>query len=742
MNDNKVSPLKYFVLRTPIFPFNRLEELLRKDVLNDDILKKCFNEKIFREGVLYASPSFYNSLQKWLKGQSIPSKKKMMLRRKGLEYIIRMSSRCTTFGLFTGISTGIWGTENSITLNGNYHKDVRYDMAFCTKLASWIIEDVFLGNKLIYYPNSTIYEAFSEFRYIRQSSGKYVSKVKVNSIENNDFLKDVLDFCRYGRRMAELKEFMQEKSLEREFVNNYLFNLIDHKIIVSELEPNVSGPTYFEKIKQKVTLLSEEDSKQKSACITKLDQILNDLSSNSTKGKKIFIMDASQKVSKEFPEYATSKFFHIDLFNHAERCSLDSSLIHPLLNGLDCLIRLFPKRQSDYLMRFKEEFRSVFGNREIPLMKALDPESGIMADKDQNHQKYNTISDEFSEMLTKEPTHSVHLEETDLFLLKKIQTAYMEGKCTINIEKNEIPNTENSSTLPDTFNLVFSVLNSQDKLIHLKGLSGPSACHLLGRYARGNKDIDNLMQEITAHEKHNQDYIYAELIYCPEGPEANLCLRPKLREYEIPFLAASSVDEEYQIMLNDLSVSVVNGDIVLKSVKNNKLVKIFSSHSLDFEKIQLPVLRFLHELQSQSYYEGLRFDWGSLSVLFPFLPRVVSGNIVISPKSWMFKQEELSGFLKSHSKDALKKSIARWRYKHKIPCRILLEEYGQELYINLNSHTGIDLFLCLIKNKNNIFLKEFLVPDTQLVKGKNGMFTHEIIAPFIVRKKAVKKIQE
>ena len=55
---------------------------------------------------------------------------------------------------------------------------------------------------------------------------------------------------------------------------------------------------------------------------------------------------------------------------------------------------------------------------------------------------------------------------------------------------------------------------------------------------------------------------------------------------------------------------------------------------------------------------------------------------------------------------------------------------------------GIDLFLSLVKNKKNVSLKEFLVPDTQLVKGSEGLFVHEIIAPFIIKKASNKIIQE
>ena len=47
----------------------------------------------------------------------------------------------------------------------------------------------------------------------------------------------------------------------------------------------------------------------------------------------------------------------------------------------------------------------------------------------------------------------------------------------------------------------------------------------------------------------------------------NVIHRPQMREYEIPFLACSTLDPEHQIPVTDLCVSVRNNRVRLRSMR-------------------------------------------------------------------------------------------------------------------------------------------------------------------------------
>lgn len=745
MNTNTIHHFNEFIIRIPALPFERIETLLKEDHTEDEVLKEYFQLKPFLEGLSYASPSLYDSMKKWLEGRDLPAKKKLMLRRKGLEYLIRMSTRCTPFGLFAGVATGAWESNNQVVLDNQKQIHVRYDMGFCLHLASLAEKDKILKDKLVFYPNSSIYKAFSELRYIHETDSKDITKIKVNSIEKSEFLESFLDFCREGRRLTEIYEYQYNTMPDEDLPDRYINSLINHKIIVSELEPNVTGKPYFNRLKKTIEALSGIQDDQYRYLPPKLDGLLRELQTSLAGKNHLSVQEARNIAISELTGYSLNKVFHIDLFHITRQCTLDRQQFEPLKHGLETLIRLYPRRESAYLARFKKEFRYIFGNREVPLMQALDPESGIMTTKDRTLNSYFTVSDILTETVMREPEHSLRLSVTDLFLLKKVQEAYMLGQCRIDIGQEEIPGAVNLSFLPDTFNIVFTILEEKQansEKIYLKGLSGPSASHLLSRFAVHNDELERLLQKIIKHEKHDENSLCAELVYYPGGTGANLCIRPGLRDFEIPFLAMPSAGNSHKLTLNDLTVRIENDEIMLRSLKHNKPVKVFSSHSLDYTHAELPVFRFLHELQSQFHYDGLTFDWGPLTELFPCLPRVVAGNVILAPRSWRFRKEDLLHLSGNKPKTALKKAITRWRYKHKMPSRVFLDENGKEIFINLNSLNGINLFLFLTANKKNVCIKEFLQPDSRMVTGKDGNYLHEIIAPCRMHHETLKKVSE
>ena len=91
-----------FMFRTPLLSLKVLEEVLAQNDL-DKFLKTCFADKNIREALFLASPH----LCKLSEGHDYDEK----LGRSLLKYLIRMSSRCTPFGLFAGIGAGHFGDK-------------------------------------------------------------------------------------------------------------------------------------------------------------------------------------------------------------------------------------------------------------------------------------------------------------------------------------------------------------------------------------------------------------------------------------------------------------------------------------------------------------------------------------------------------------------------------------------------------------------------------------------------------
>ncbi len=101
--------------------------------------------------------------------------------------------------------------------------------------------------------------------------------------------------------------------------------------------------------------------------------------------------------------------------------------------------------------------------------------------------------------------------------------------------------------------------------IFIGSIGGSSAANLLCRFCHVDAEIYSFVKEITDKEKElSKDIIFAEIIHLPESRIGNILLRPVLRDYEIPYLAKSYLNNEYQIKTDDLFVSIKSNRIILR----------------------------------------------------------------------------------------------------------------------------------------------------------------------------------
>ncbi len=86
----------------------------------------------------------------------------------------------------------------------------------------------------------------------------------------------------------------------------------------------------------------------------------------------------------------------------------------------------------------------------------------------------------------------------------------------------------------------------------------------------------------TEEALHSGDAVFAEIAHLPEGRVGNVVCRPVLRRYEIPLLATPGVPVDRQIALSDLTVSLHNGRIVLRSQRLGikVLPRLTTAHNL------------------------------------------------------------------------------------------------------------------------------------------------------------------
>ncbi|NYI50019.1 lantibiotic dehydratase [Macellibacteroides fermentans] len=94
-------PFDTFVFRTPLFPINKLNDILSNETLFGDLIK----DLIFHEAIFLASPVLYKETLKYL-NNNLNDKDAKRLLNSLTKYIERMFVRCTPFGIFAACGVG------------------------------------------------------------------------------------------------------------------------------------------------------------------------------------------------------------------------------------------------------------------------------------------------------------------------------------------------------------------------------------------------------------------------------------------------------------------------------------------------------------------------------------------------------------------------------------------------------------------------------------------------------------
>lgn len=726
-----------FVLRTPLLPFNFLKELLSTENISEAVLKEVCKRKEIQEAIFLASPNLYTKIIKWLNAELKDKKETERLQYSIYKYLSRMCSRSTPFGLFAGITIGQIGNSNNFNIPplNKYQRHTRLDMNYLCALASDLSKLPQISNSLKYFPNTSIYPTGDQLRYVEYT---YVNSKRTHhivSVDDSGYLQAVLSASKKGAYANELAKLLVDEEIEIEEAEGFITELIDSQVLVSELEPSVTGNGLLEQtleilntienikpIKQSLkavqTSLKEIDKQAPGVASAKYNKIAENIKQLNTGFEQKFL-------------------FQTDMLKPCPDISVDKSVINNIKEGIAIIDKLSIQPVETNMSRFRDAFYKQYEDAEIPLLKALDTESGIGYLQNNSSGDMSPLIDDIALPQTASNSYKMEWNSIYAFLLKKYLQSVKENKYEIQITGKEIEKliglSDTTGNLAVSISTMVQILNSNEgEKILMSSAGGASAANLLGRFCHTDNNLLEHVKNITKkEEEYFKDKIIAEIVHLPESRIGNILHRPVLRKYEIPYLAKPAVEEDFQIKADDLFVSVTRSKVILRSRKLNKEVvpRLSSAHNFSFNA--LPVYQFLCDLQTQEIKGGVGFNWGPLANEYPFLPRVTYKNIIFSLASWNILKEDFEKIIKIKEDKQLIIEITEWRKKLNMPVWVALEEGDNELTLNLNNILAIKTLISLVKKRQSFKLIEFLFnEDNLIVKNENGGFTNEFIFSF------------
>lgn len=709
----------FFVLRFPLFSFAEFAALGDDNVVAR-IRALCADPR-FRESLFLASPGLDESVQRW---EELTKARAHQLVATLYKYLSRMTTRPAPFGTFAGYSVGRIAHETDFITTF----DANLDERVVELSPSWLRRVIDSQSRQVrassrWHRNPTARCAADGIRYIERhiDGGSY--SYALSEVEGSPLIRSALDAAT-GVPLDEIARVVMnvDSEVAKDEARQFVEQLIDAQLLVSDFELPLSS---LDPADDAVRLLRQHGLADLAAAIEEAAAALAKMSE-----EPLGVSPASYRRIAAKLESATrtdpTRIFNAKLMRSGTP-EIGSGVIAEIDRAV-ALLQEIRRPEKTPLQTFAEEFSRRFGTREVLLLEALDPESGI---------SFPPVVPDSSPLIEGLPFRPPFSEESsewlhrDGILLNLVHDCLRAGRNEIALTDDDVSRLAGRGEplpLPDTFAVQASIAaRGQDKLrggdfrVIIEGVAGPSAARLFTRFCSTDPVLlEHVRQHVEEEERCRPDAVFAEVLHLPEGLHAVMASRPAVRAYEIPLLAASSLPREQQIPLDDLLVSVDGDSVLLRSRRLGREVIPRLTTALNLEHARgIALFRFFGALTRQGRACTLYWDWGRLSAA-AHLPRVTAGRVVLARESWRVTAEEVDAVSGSDER------IVAWCRERKLPRFVRI---AGELTVDLSTEIGRATLVD--SARRGAVLTEFLPEPESLWFGGDQPFVHEILVPYV-----------
>ena len=709
---------EFFVLRFPLLPFADFAELDHGD-LRRNIRALCEDERL-REALFFASPVVDAQVQRW---DELPEARARQLTATIYKYLSRMSTRCAPFGAFAGYSIGRVGPQTDFRGFGETacERVVELSAVWLRQVIDSLQSSSRVRENSRWHRNPTARHAGDAIRYIQRYVDGQSYSYGLSEVDASPLILYALADAT-GKTIDEIAAAItaHDGSVAEDEARQFVDDLVDAQLLVSDLELPVTSD---DAAIAAVQLLRAHGVDDLGAAIERSAAALRRISTEPLGvSPDVYYQIASELQSVSGVDASRA-------FNAKLTRSVTPEIAPQIIAEADRAVALLHRvaKREKPLDSFIEAFDLRFGTREVPLLEALDPETGI---------PFPPVSSDSAPLIGGLPfpegdERPEGWSNRDDVLLNLLTDCLRAGKNEISLTNDDIlriAGDSNPLPLPDAFAVRCSIAaRNEDEIrrgefrLIVEDVSGPSGARLLTRFCATDPVLlDHVHRHIAGEERCRPDAVYAEVLHVPSCDYAVAVTRPSVREYEIPLLDASSRPPEQQIPLDDLIVSVDSGRVLLRSRRLGREVipRLTSAINLH-HPTSFALHRFFGSLARQGQTAYLYWQWGRLSAA-DYLPRVTSGRIVLMPQTWRVPVEEIDELSGGDER------IIAWCRRRNVPRFVRV---NRELVLDLDSTTGRATLADLARN--GVVLTELLPEPDHLWVGGARPFVHEILIPYV-----------
>jgi len=557
------------------------------------------------------------------------------------KYFNRSRYRATPYGRFASFGMGeLVQGANPLVIENKQDEHHFLDWTMKDNLVLHSVTD-----ETVIQTNTTCYQANGGIRYI----GATTKGFELMGYENDIQVAFLIELCRSGIKVGAV--LCNKRAQQLEITISLIEELIGEELLLCDLQPNIIGPDFFT-------------------------------------GREVMEQNRQEYLIAE---------------RNVIEGGLEGTMFKHLPGLLSLLASLVPVPESSDLENFRTSFRRKFEERMIPLMIALDPETGI----DYGSLTGNGNGDIAAEFIKQE----IQAEKGEV-LKKELRKALIGNSDMDAIELDQLFSgaTIREINFPNSMNTIVSIAGD---LVCLEQAGGCTATSLLGRFTLASEKVHRFCKELAAVEQDaNPGVLFFDIGYMAEGYVDNINRRKDIYDYQLAILNYNISPEP--LLASDIYIGIREGQMILWSVKYRKRLVPRLSSAYNFSRSDLPLFRFLCDLQFDGIHPRPFFK---VDQIFPYVsafPRILYRNIVVSKAKWRLNKEEIG---------IIRKSAGH--------CRSLLRDRNvsdyfstgtadQKLVFNLAIDEDLEALRQYCGPQQELVLEEVITPVGSYVKDKNG----------------------
>ncbi len=749
MNLELFKAADFFMMRTPLYPIDLYKNLFRINELNYNELNNLFSNEIIIEAINVSSLSLYESMKN--SNVCIDNKCNSKIVDSFIKYLIRMSTRTTPYGLFSGINVGFFDDSSDIKLSQqeNFIKSTRIDMEWCYKVIKMIEKDESIMQELKLTKNNIVYETGSRLKipYI-SNMGDYVTDKKTrsqtSSITNSNMVKYSMSLCENPMKFIDLFNHLKDlnKDVEDSTIKNFIYQLLENEYLISELRPpivNTNPLNYILDILSKLKFNPNIYFK-----LIEIKGLIEKYNKTSVgQGEDIY----NELITKMKLIIETKDYVQVDMKSVSKNDVKLNKKIKQSIEEFASLFYLISEDSSKKsLMAYKQSFEEKYGiYREVPLLELMDSNIGLgFYDKYANIENIHDYRYYIS--VGKRKSINKYLYDKIIDALKKnINEVKIEAlELDTILDKYEL---NRFTPIPSSMEIYANIIanscsdiDNGDFLICLGPTIGSNgAGKSFGRFSELLDDSIHHLKKLNEMESDlNDNEILVTINETPMyGRHGNVTTVSSNRKYEIN-LSTNNSNDIKSIALSDLYVGIDNDRFFVKSKTMNKKIK-FKSESMINPIFCSDITKFLIEISDCSSKQLFSFLLDDDFLELNYIPRISYKNIVLIPEQWKLSLNALNLDYKSVDKHNFHTKINEWISNNKIPQYIFMKESSysdNRLLLNLDVLEHLDiLFEVLKKDAKEIIFTETLEMENNLIaQGSDGKYFSEFIIPLVLNK--------